>query len=348
MMNAGRPPDFICIGAAKAGTTWLYDILSNSPGYWMPPMKELSYFGHPKRNPKLLGRITSLDHITNPKKREWVAYFLKGEPRDDNWYLTLFKPARKRAAGDISPPYSRIGLNGIEHAKRLAPHAKIIMFVRKPADRDLSHLIHIATGNVLGTSKLGAVMDAIAKCLQLTGDVKEQRKTVRNRFRLKRVSSRDMDHLLAILSRLVGRPVSFDDVPEILEKRITVADVRAAREALAFKEQRKQSGALTRWGSVFGKNLSVFFYDDLIADPGGLLARITGFIGRESRPADPSILHRISNRNIYEIEGLEDLRAELIRECAPEEEALRAILGDTLPWEARATPTLKAQNEAAL
>ena len=37
-------PTFICIGAQKAGTTWLYENLSRHPDVVMPPMKEIHYF----------------------------------------------------------------------------------------------------------------------------------------------------------------------------------------------------------------------------------------------------------------------------------------------------------------
>src|SRR5215471_17299234 len=40
--NAG--PDFLCVGAHKAGTTWLYRQLDSHPDFWMPPVKELHYF----------------------------------------------------------------------------------------------------------------------------------------------------------------------------------------------------------------------------------------------------------------------------------------------------------------
>ena len=37
-------PDFLCIGAQKGGTRWLYDQLQIHPDFWMPPVKELHYF----------------------------------------------------------------------------------------------------------------------------------------------------------------------------------------------------------------------------------------------------------------------------------------------------------------
>lgn len=42
------PPDFIGIGAPKAGTTWLYYQLKDHPDLWLPPVKELHYFNWPR------------------------------------------------------------------------------------------------------------------------------------------------------------------------------------------------------------------------------------------------------------------------------------------------------------
>ena len=39
-----RGPDFLCIGAQKAGTHWLYDQLQHHDDFWMPPIKELHFF----------------------------------------------------------------------------------------------------------------------------------------------------------------------------------------------------------------------------------------------------------------------------------------------------------------
>ena len=35
-------PDFLCVGAQKGGTRWLYDQLQLHPDFWMPPVKELT------------------------------------------------------------------------------------------------------------------------------------------------------------------------------------------------------------------------------------------------------------------------------------------------------------------
>jgi hypothetical protein len=36
-------PDFLCVGAQKGGTSWLYRQLERHPDFWMPPVKEFHY-----------------------------------------------------------------------------------------------------------------------------------------------------------------------------------------------------------------------------------------------------------------------------------------------------------------
>src|SRR5436190_21080882 len=42
--TADVQPDFLCVGAQKGGTSWLYQQLAAHPDFWMPPIKELHYF----------------------------------------------------------------------------------------------------------------------------------------------------------------------------------------------------------------------------------------------------------------------------------------------------------------
>src|SRR5689334_15761196 len=46
-------PDFLCVGAQKAGTGWLYEQLRSHPDFWMPPVKELHYFDRAWRSPRV-------------------------------------------------------------------------------------------------------------------------------------------------------------------------------------------------------------------------------------------------------------------------------------------------------
>jgi hypothetical protein len=159
-MMHNRYPDFYCIGVQKAGTTWLYENLSKHSEFWLPFLKEVDYF----------------NYLYLPKQREWITPFLhercvrnilqisRGQgwwankeaeqrlnavervarllvdPINDEWYARVFNAAPPEAiAGDITPEYSLLPKEGIEHLLRLNPQAKIVLMLRNPIDRDLSH-----------------------------------------------------------------------------------------------------------------------------------------------------------------------------------------------------------------
>jgi hypothetical protein len=99
-----RLPDFICVGAQKSGTTWLYKQLLSHPQVFMPA-KELDYF------------YGSKDLI---------------------WYGQQFEGAGVgQRCGDISPNYAAfIGVSEQIHAT--CPDAVILHLLRDPVSRAYS------------------------------------------------------------------------------------------------------------------------------------------------------------------------------------------------------------------
>lgn len=149
-------PSFLCIGAQKAATSWLYGQLRQHPGIWLPPIKELHYFDHlycPDNRSWTRWHIQQgarklIKHQLNHAKAidfKYVAY-LAGMASDpmftEAWYGQAFdRPAAKgRVLGDITPEYCAIGDAGIAHVKRLLGEVKIIWIIRDPVRRALSQL----------------------------------------------------------------------------------------------------------------------------------------------------------------------------------------------------------------
>ena len=97
-------PDFICVGAQRAGTTWLYECLREHPQVFVPEIKELQFFN---------------------------ARFDKGVA----WYEQHFSMAEPHQhKGDITPNY--LGLDyAIERMHEIVPAAKIIIILRDPVER---------------------------------------------------------------------------------------------------------------------------------------------------------------------------------------------------------------------
>jgi len=119
---AARPlPDFLVIGAQKAGTTALYSYLRDHPAIAGPPWKEVSFFDR---------------------------HFWRG----DAWYRGNFPNRlylrRMRArtgaepiVGEASPSYMFHPL-APQRVAELVPDARLIALVRNPVDRALSHYHH--------------------------------------------------------------------------------------------------------------------------------------------------------------------------------------------------------------
>jgi hypothetical protein len=133
-----RGPDFLVIGAHRAGTTWLHRVLRKHPALWLPPVKELHYFDQLKaartwQDEKRWRRaLMSGPRILDP----WHLRFLFGR-RTDDWYAGLFYRAQRRGylTGEITPAYATLDEDVLRRIQRLNPEIKLIFTMRDPVDR---------------------------------------------------------------------------------------------------------------------------------------------------------------------------------------------------------------------
>jgi hypothetical protein len=326
-MNAPRPPDFLCIGAAKAGTTWLYQMLVQCPGYWMPPVKELRYFGKrhtAERDAHLLAEPHV--HITD-EERAWMRLYVEREPKDNDWYYSLFEAAGDRITGDVSPNYVSLPLRIVREAKAVAPDARIIMLVRNPVEQKLSHLLLFTTRRILGRRKQTAILDALADRIGLPRELDGRRQALLARYEIPFMVRGDVNLVLDAYNRSASEKIALSDILDQLGRAITVDELRADLGEPFLVNQGRQALAIRTWREVYGDKMKVLFYDDLVDDPEAFLREITNFLGREATPEDPAILRHNVNPGIYNIVGLDELKTELAPFCASELDDLEAVLG---------------------
>ena len=103
-------PDFLGIGAQKAGTTWLHENLRSHPELYLPEAKELHYF-------------------------DWNFH------RSLRFYSGHFRAGAGRVTGEITPGYSILPPTRIALIRDLMPDLRLLFLVRNPIDRAWSQAL---------------------------------------------------------------------------------------------------------------------------------------------------------------------------------------------------------------
>ena len=116
-------PDFVYIGTARAGSTWLFEALRQHPEIFVPPAKDIYFFDR---------------------------YYDKGL----EWYKGFFKDiGEARIAGELSHDYY-FSENAADRIKADMPGVKLICCLREPVDKLLSGYSYNQTMNVNRTVSL--------------------------------------------------------------------------------------------------------------------------------------------------------------------------------------------------
>jgi len=122
-----KPPQFVIVGAPKAGTSSLYEYLKQHPKVFMPEKKEPVFFcgyGSNFRGPG--SHLYNRDLVTDPD--EYLALFAEAPPGS----LT-----GEASTDYLSCPQAPLRL------KEWNPSAKIIVCLRNPIDRAYSEHMHL-------------------------------------------------------------------------------------------------------------------------------------------------------------------------------------------------------------
>ncbi|WBY17285.1 sulfotransferase [Erythrobacteraceae bacterium WH01K] len=121
--------DLIIGGASKAGTTALYDMLKQSPAFFLPERKELHYFSRPDLEKTTAG--------------PGDAAVLAEIPATLKSYLHHYEAKQPgQVAVDISPSY----LFHYGSAARIAealPSARAVFILREPEEKVFSQYVHL-------------------------------------------------------------------------------------------------------------------------------------------------------------------------------------------------------------
>jgi hypothetical protein len=171
-MPSAEDEHFFVIGAMKAGTTSVHEVLATHPDIAMTRTKEPNFFSE---------------------------RFSRGK----EWYQSLFN-RKARRKGDASPNYSRLHRwpSTVINMRAYAPNAKLIFILRDPIDRIVSHLHHDIHRDRLTLAKVEHALASIDNDYVLTSSYYFQLKQYLGHF------SKD-NILLLSFEELRDNPVSF-------------------------------------------------------------------------------------------------------------------------------------------
>lgn len=146
---------FLSVGAMKAGTTWLYAVLSRHPALHFAMEKEIHYFYHRYVNPNQLSEAYRLREAKNrylfrfdPEKANidairanlhWVAQYLS-RPVDDYWYRNLFHMRdHQQYACDFSNLHAQLPMEAWPQISSKCDRLRVLYTMRDPVQRLWSH-----------------------------------------------------------------------------------------------------------------------------------------------------------------------------------------------------------------
>jgi Sulfotransferase family len=156
LQDAPSGPDFLCVGAQKAGTGWLYEQLRDHPDFWMPPVKELHFFDRTTGSDEALPE-RSVPYARKNEERIDIARLRARDDRDRrfldqftilwardapdlNEYARLFESKGHLISGDITPGYSILPESRVAKIVSRFPTTSVIFLARDPVERAWSQL----------------------------------------------------------------------------------------------------------------------------------------------------------------------------------------------------------------
>lgn len=164
LSDVTKPTFLFCIGAQKAGTTWLYNYLDQHPQVHVPEVKEVHYFDsiwlpnneamierrqkllgqrqHKYDQRRALGMHVAPDAVRRLERSQALAAMHDGPVDDHSGYRALMMKGRtqERCVADITPSYSSLKPQQFSQLLDEFAPAKILFILRDPVERMWSHI----------------------------------------------------------------------------------------------------------------------------------------------------------------------------------------------------------------
>ncbi len=200
--------DFVGVGMAKAGTTWVFSALNEHDQVYLPDYKELNYFTD--------------THLLQTIKNIGGHYVISHRHQGPEWFNEHFKDAKPgQVLGEISPAYFH-DPNSPGYILENNPKMKIILNFRNPVDTIYSSYFQL--------NKMLPVRGTFEDMLERYPAVYEYFKCYKNASRYMDAFPREQVHYIFIEDIKNKSLETFYDLLEFLElEKIEEPDVLKKR-----------------------------------------------------------------------------------------------------------------------
>jgi hypothetical protein len=150
-------PDFICIGARKTGTTWIYHYLKAHPDCQMPKIKEINFFNSVlfKANPAPEALAKKWAEARRQLKLAPDAPMPESWPADTfKWYAQLFRRRPGMVSGDVSPLYQTVPEGKVAALTKHLSQTRVLYVLRHPLERITSDFSMLANNRNIDTASM--------------------------------------------------------------------------------------------------------------------------------------------------------------------------------------------------
>lgn len=292
-------PNFVIAGAAKAGSTWLADALSQHPDVFVTPYKDCHFFAFEGDRPYFTGPG---DDWTNRNVITTRAQ-----------YEQLFCHATtERAVGEGSVYYLCRPTSFFQMRKHLGPEAKVLLVLRNPVDRSFSAYGHMVRD---GRETTTDFVDALGResCRISAGWEDLWRYVELSRY------ARQVEAALSALGQHRVKIWRFDD--------LQVDHLRVLRETFEFLgvDSSFRADAAVRLnpsGTPRSRSLNYFLRGNHMLKP--ILRPVVPQTIRKQ------VFKRLNARNMRPLTFPEELRPQLAELFAEDVEALSSLTGLSL------------------
>jgi hypothetical protein len=297
-------PDFVCIGAQKAGTSWLHAVLREHPNVWLSPIKELHFFDRVGDNSDFGQR----NEVVVGKRIRWA------QGGRQKGLLRAYYTALKRLV--LRKKSRRDRPTGKTDKEAYVAYLDALAAFKAPTEAWYSHVFSwpVPSGTLKG--------EITPRYLELGEEKVRYARSLLGEKKILLIVRSPVERELSQIRMYYQSAEKTGTQPQTPEAWMGFYDAMIKRFARGC-----YSEGIPRWQRHFGvDNVKIMPFGDIRDNPKSLIAEIETFLGIDHFNGYHFLESKVHTTKTVDIP--DDVVARVRDKVAPEEAYIRATFGD--------------------